>query len=124
MVDPDRIRSRFPMVTAINSDLSAEGISLLILAVRKERRGFIREIARELTESGLIAGFKFVVFVDSPVDVHYLSDVAWIAANNLDPRRDCFILRANGVEFAPSSSTEHANRVRWTIFPAIGQTSL
>jgi 4-hydroxy-3-polyprenylbenzoate decarboxylase len=90
LVDSGRIRSRFPMVTAINGDLSAEGISLLILAVRKERRGFIREIARELPESGLIAGFKFVVFVDSPVDVHRLSDVAWIAANNLDPRRDCF----------------------------------
>lgn len=90
MVDPDRIRSRFPMVTAINSDLSAEGISLLILAVRKEQRGFIREIAQELPEAGLISGFKFVVFVDSPVDVHHLPDVAWIVANNLDPIRDCF----------------------------------
>jgi 4-hydroxy-3-polyprenylbenzoate decarboxylase len=89
-IDTNRIHSRFPEITAINSQLPESGISLLIMAIRKERRNHIREITRELINSGLIQGYKFVVFIDSPTDVNNLRDIAWIAANNLDPLRDCF----------------------------------
>ena len=92
--DIERIRSRFPQVTAINSDLAAAGISLLILAVRKDRRNQLREITREMVNNGFISGYRFVVFVDAPVDVFNLKDVAWISANNLDPMRDCFYIES------------------------------
>jgi 4-hydroxy-3-polyprenylbenzoate decarboxylase len=89
-IDSGRIRSRFPEITGINSDLPAEGISLLILAIRKDRRNHLREVSKELLTGRLAGGFKFVVFIDSPLDVQRLGDVTWITANNLDPLRDCF----------------------------------
>lgn len=92
-----RILSRFPEVKEVNGSLLEEGISLLVLSIKKEQRGFVRSLARELLESELIAGIKFVVVVDAPVDVFCLSDVTWIAANNLDPVRDCFFVERNGM---------------------------
>ncbi len=98
-IDTNRIHSRFPEITAINSQLPSAGISVLLLAIRKEKRNHVREITRELTNSGLVNGYKFVVFIDSPGDVNNLHDVTWLAANNLDPLRDCFTVETGAGKY-------------------------
>ena len=47
-----------------------------------------------MIENNLIAGIKFVLFVDTNVDVEKLYSTFWIAANNIDPMRDSKILNS------------------------------
>jgi len=84
------ILEQFPEVIEINDTFLGEGISLGILSVKKNRIGHIREISREFIRQGLIREIKFLLFLDSGVDIHSAADVAWISANNIDPMRDCY----------------------------------
>src|SRR5438067_11932192 len=51
---------------------------------------------------GLMALAKTIVVVSDHVDVHDLSEVAWRATGNIDPRRDLMILEG------PMDDLDHA----------------
>ncbi len=92
--------SRFPEISAMNDDLWQSGISLVILAVKKEKRQHLRNLANDLLVQGLLKQVKFILFVDDVLDINSLSQVVWISANNIDPLRDCFYIdREPGVKF-------------------------
>jgi len=94
--DSQEIQTEFPEIKNINSALLAEGISVIILSVLKSRRQHIRSLAATVLQNEWIRNVKFIVFVDSLVDVTNFSDVVWITSNNIDPVRDCiFIKREN-----------------------------
>jgi 4-hydroxy-3-polyprenylbenzoate decarboxylase len=100
LVQDASIKEVFPEVTAMRSDLLEEGISLVIVAVKKARKHHVRQIAADLLEKSLVQDVKFILFVDDLVDISSLSQVAWISANNIDPMRDCFYIdHAPGVKF-------------------------
>ena len=69
------------------------GISLLVLGIRKTRPGQIRETGKKIIREKLLQNMKFVLFMDEGIDLSRLSDIAWIAANNIDPERDCFTVQ-------------------------------
>ncbi|HTX87895.1 MAG TPA: menaquinone biosynthesis decarboxylase [Bacteroidales bacterium] len=87
------VRKWIPEVGEIKDLQPGEGISLVILGIRKSRKGLIREAADTLWKSGTLGGTKFVLFVDEGVCRLPSGDIAWIAANHLDPERDCFVIQ-------------------------------
>ena len=89
-IDEKGIMSAIPAITSANSNLIQEGISAVILAVRKTRPAEIRDIAKQINETGLIRNVSFIIFADSILDIQNLSTFSWVVANNLDPMRDCF----------------------------------
>ena len=89
-IDEKGIMSAIPAITSANSNLIQEGISAVILAVRKTRPAEIRDIAKQINETGLIRNVSFIIFEDSILDIQNLSTLSWVVANNLDPMRDCF----------------------------------
>ncbi|MFH1160701.1 MAG: menaquinone biosynthesis decarboxylase [bacterium] len=95
-IDKDKIGLRFPEITGINDTLLNEGISVVIIAFRKALQNHCRMLAKSLADEQLLKEVRFVVFVDQPVDPMHVSSVVWLAANNLDPVRDCFILEQTG----------------------------
>jgi len=88
--DEKGILLAIPAITSANITLIPEGISVVILAVQKTRPYEVREIARQINETGLIRNVSFIIFVDAWLEVHNLSALSWVVANNLDPMRDCF----------------------------------
>jgi 4-hydroxy-3-polyprenylbenzoate decarboxylase len=84
------LQEKFPEVVAVNDTFLAEGISFVVLSVKKNRISHIREISTEFMKQSLLRDIKFLLFLDSGVDIHSPADIAWIAANNIDPMRDCF----------------------------------
>jgi len=84
------ILGHFPEIKGINPELPGDGISAIILAVRKTGKDAIRRLARELLSRGYIRHVKFLVFVDEAAGELPLPDIVWISANNIDPARDCF----------------------------------
>jgi 4-hydroxy-3-polyprenylbenzoate decarboxylase len=112
MIDKKTILKKFPEVTAINDSLPMEGISLVLFSVKKTRKNQVREISSEILRSGFVTGIKFLLFMDTGIDLYAYSDVAWIAANNMDPMRDCFHVTAKeGVPF-PVLSLDGTRKTR------------
>jgi 4-hydroxy-3-polyprenylbenzoate decarboxylase len=89
-MDVPAIREKFPEVTDINDTFLADGIFLVVIAVKKNRENHIRELSDGIFTNDLAVNIKFLLFLDSSADIHSPSDIAWIAANNIDPERDCF----------------------------------
>jgi 4-hydroxy-3-polyprenylbenzoate decarboxylase len=76
-------------ISAINASFINNG--LLILAVDKAISKQVRNFHAILINKNILNGLQFVVYVDQLVDVNNMADVAWLAANNCDPQRDCFV---------------------------------
>jgi 4-hydroxy-3-polyprenylbenzoate decarboxylase len=95
LVDNSYLKKEFPEIDKINDSLAAQGISVLVLAVNKSRPGQIKEISRKSLQQNGIRGFKFILFLDSNVDIFNIHDVVWVCGNNIDPMRDCFFVMGN-----------------------------
>jgi 4-hydroxy-3-polyprenylbenzoate decarboxylase len=86
------IRMVLPEVVDMN--MPAEGVfhNLVIVSIRKRYPGQARKVMYALWGLGLLMLAKTIVVVSEHVDVHNLSEVAWRATGNIDPKRDVVIL--------------------------------
>jgi len=86
------IKLMLPEVVDMN--MPAEGIfhNLVIVSIRKRYPGQARKVMTALWGMGLMMLAKTIVVVSEHVDVHDLSEVAWRATGNIDPRRDLVVL--------------------------------
>ncbi|WP_315824558.1 UbiD family decarboxylase domain-containing protein [Paraflavitalea speifideaquila] len=82
------ILSQFPEIHSINTGLLALDIPCLVVSVKKERKGHVRELHQQLCQSHVIEGIKMVLYVEHTVDANDLPVALWRFCNNLDPRRD------------------------------------
>ncbi len=96
------IRMMLPEVVDVN--MPAEGVfhNLVIVSIRKRYPGHARKVMTALWGLGLMALAKTIVVVSEHVNVHDLSEVAWRATGNIDPRRDLMILEG------PMDDLDHA----------------
>jgi 4-hydroxy-3-polyprenylbenzoate decarboxylase len=96
------IRLMLPEVVDLN--MPAEGVfhNLVIVSIRKRYPGQARKVMQALWGMGLMMLAKTIVVVSEHVDVHDLSEVAWRATGNIDPRRDLVILEG------PMDDLDHA----------------
>jgi 4-hydroxy-3-polyprenylbenzoate decarboxylase len=85
------LRARWPEISGVNLRLLAEQIPCLILSVRKDRPGHIRELHESLCGLDVMEGIKMILYVEHTVDASDLAVALWRFCNNLDPRRDHFL---------------------------------
>ncbi|WP_322801364.1 menaquinone biosynthesis decarboxylase [Thermoflexus sp.] len=100
------IRLFLPEVVDYN--MPAEGVfhNLVIVSIRKRFPGHARKVIFGLWGLGLLSLAKCIVVVDSWVDVHNLSEVAWQALGNVDWKRDVVIVEG------PVDHLDHAAPLR------------
>ncbi len=96
------VRLMLPEVVDMN--MPAEGVfhNLVIVSIRKRYPGQARKVMTALWGMGLMMLAKTIVVVSDHVNVHDLSEVAWRATGNIDPRRDLVILEG------PMDDLDHA----------------
>jgi 4-hydroxy-3-polyprenylbenzoate decarboxylase len=96
------IRLMLPEVVDMN--MPAEGIfhNLVIVSIKKRYPGQARKVMTALWGMGLMMLAKTIVVVSEHVNVHDLSEVAWRATGNIDPRRDLMIIEG------PMDDLDHA----------------
>ena len=96
------IRMVLPEVVDIN--MPAEGIfqNLVIVAIKKRYPGQARKVMYALWGMGLMMLAKSIIVVSEHVNVHDLSEVAWRATGNMDPKRDLVIVEG------PMDDLDHA----------------
>jgi len=69
----------------MNAGFLANDISLVIIGLKKTGHDPVRKLAGKILNGGYISNVRFLLFTDDTVDVEALHQVAWIAANNIDP---------------------------------------
>jgi len=96
------MRLMLPEIVDVN--MPAEGVfhNLVIVAIRKRYPGHARKVMQALWGMGLMMLAKTIVVVSEHVNVHDLSEVAWRATGNIDPKRDLVILEG------PMDDLDHA----------------
>ena len=82
------VQNRFNEITAINYSLLSKGIPVLLVSIRKTRKGQFRELHPALCSMKELAGIKMILYVEDSVNVHDLPVALWRFCNNLDPKRD------------------------------------
>jgi 4-hydroxy-3-polyprenylbenzoate decarboxylase len=82
------LESKFPEITAVNISLLKKEIPCLIISVRKNRKGHIKELHQQLCELKEMDGIKMILYVEHTVDANDLPTALWRFCNNLDPKRD------------------------------------
>jgi 4-hydroxy-3-polyprenylbenzoate decarboxylase len=88
----------------VDVNMPAEGVfhNLVIVSIRKRYPGQARKVMTALWGMGLMMLAKTIVVVGEHVNVHDLSEVAWRATGNIDPKRDLMILEG------PMDDLDHA----------------
>ncbi|MBL4715992.1 MAG: UbiD family decarboxylase, partial [Bacteroidia bacterium] len=93
-IDEQAIKAQFPGVLEINDKLLKENISCLIISVEKNRKNHIRELNASLFGLEEFKSIKIIIFMEHTLDVFDVADVIWRFTNNIDPRRDSFVVPA------------------------------
>ena len=89
----------FPEIAGANLSLLKQDIPCIVLAVKKQRPGHIRELHGQLVKLPAMEGVKMIFYVEHTVDAGDLAIALWRFCNNLDPRRDHFLTTtASGIE--------------------------
>ncbi|MDQ6843278.1 MAG: menaquinone biosynthesis decarboxylase [Bacteroidota bacterium] len=87
------VMQKFDEVKYLNSSLLEKGIPCLIISVKKNRKEHVKELHNSLCEMEWISGIKMILYVEHTVNANDLTTALWRFCNNLDPRRDHFIVK-------------------------------
>lgn len=87
------LRQILPEIQDLNLPLEGVFHNCAIISINKSYPGHANKIINAVWGLGQMMFTKFVIVVDSDVDVHDLSTVSWKIFNNTDPSRDCTITK-------------------------------
>jgi 4-hydroxy-3-polyprenylbenzoate decarboxylase len=65
----------------------------LIISIKKDKRNHVKELHESILKMKDIEGIKMILYVEHTVDANDLTVSLWRFCNNLDPRRDHFIVK-------------------------------
>ena len=90
----EAIQRNFPEIKGFNTSLVERQIPCLIVSIQKNRRGHIKELHQQICELRETEGIKMILYVEHTVNAHDLTTSLWRFCNNLDPKRDHFLVQS------------------------------
>jgi len=90
------LKSRFSEIKTVKTSLLKREIPCLIISVKKNRKGHIRELHEQMCKLAELEGVKIIMYVEHTVDANDLPTALWRFCNNLDPKRDNILYKAQG----------------------------
>jgi len=87
----DLLKPIFPEIKEINASLLVKDIPCLVISVRKDRKGHIKELHEKICALPELEGVKIILYVEHTVDANDLPVALWRFCNNLDPKRDNYL---------------------------------
>ena len=82
------LRVTLPEIVDMNLPVHGVFHNLAIVAIKKEYPAHARKVMHALWGLGQMMFTKTLLVVDHNVNVHDLSEVAWVVGNHIDPKRD------------------------------------
>lgn len=90
------LKDRFDEIHDINVSLLKKQIPCLIISVKKNRKGHVRDLHERICNLGEMRNIKMILYVEHTVDVNDLPTALWRFCNNLDPKRDHVLYKKQG----------------------------
>ena len=87
------LKDKFSEIHHVNTSLLKHQIPCLIVSVKKNRKGHIKDLHEQICLVNEIAGVKMILYVEHTVDANDLPTALWRLCNNLDPKRDSHICK-------------------------------
>ncbi|HJW17655.1 MAG TPA: menaquinone biosynthesis decarboxylase [Flavisolibacter sp.] len=87
------IADKFDEVQAVNTSLLKKDIPVLVISVRKSKKGQVRELHQQLCQAPEMEAVKMVLYVEHTVNANDLTVALWRFCNNLDPKRDSTLVQ-------------------------------
>ena len=88
----DQLLKSFSEINEVNIGLLKKEIPCIIISVKKNRVGHIKELHSQICSSiANIEKIKMILYVEHTVDPNDLTTALWRFCNNLDPKRDNFL---------------------------------
>ncbi|MBS1599930.1 MAG: menaquinone biosynthesis decarboxylase [Bacteroidetes bacterium] len=85
---------KFEEIKSVNTSLLLQDIPCLLISVKKNRKGHIRELHQNICSTvPSMNTIKMILYVEHTVDANDLTTALWRFCNNLDPRRDSILYR-------------------------------
>ncbi len=106
------LKVNFPEIKAINASLLSLDIPCIFIAVEKTRKNHIRELNEQLFVLEEFEHIKMILYVEHTVDVNDIPDALWRFCNNLDPKRDSFLIAHNPPKESATWQTQPSEGVR------------
>lgn len=94
----ENIKAQFPEIKDINDSLLKENISLVFVSVEKTRKGQIAALSNGLFQLPDFKNVKIVIFLEHTIDISDMADAVWRFSNNVDPKRDAFVISVDSQE--------------------------
>ena len=85
------LQETFSEIHEINDTLLEQGISLVFISIKKNRKNHVRELGDKIFNFEFLTDVKIIIFLEHTLDVHDIADSVWRFANNADPKRDHFL---------------------------------
>ncbi|HVM88141.1 MAG TPA: menaquinone biosynthesis decarboxylase [Puia sp.] len=93
------LKNKFSEICEVNASLLQKEIPCIILSVKKNRPGHIRELHRQICGSFVeILNIKMILYVEYSVNPKDLATALWRFCNNLDPKRDHIIAYSDVID--------------------------
>ena len=86
--DNRSLLEKFSEIKKVNSSLLKKEIPCLIISVKKNRKGHIKELHEQICSLEDSKGIKMILYVEHTVNANDLPTALWRFCNNLDPKRD------------------------------------
>lgn len=91
--DKESIQADHPAIEQLYTGLLEDGISILLVGIRKTEKGQVKRLGRALASRPELSGVKVFLFLDSGMDLSYVGDAFWRFCNNTDVKRDSLIIQ-------------------------------
>lgn len=88
------IKNKFPEIAGINDSLLQQDISVVFILVKKNRKNHVKELNEQLFAMDEFKNIKIIIYVEHNVNSSDTADVIWRFANNIDPKRDSYVVEA------------------------------
>lgn len=92
----EALKQKFPEIKEVNSSLLDIGINVVLMTVSKSRTGHVKELNEQLFSEPSFSTVKFILYLEEKANANDLKDAIWRFANNLDPRRDSYVIQDLG----------------------------
>jgi 4-hydroxy-3-polyprenylbenzoate decarboxylase len=87
------IADKFDEVHAVNTSLLKKDIPVLVISVKKSKKGQVRDLHQQLCQAPEMEAVKIVLYVEHTVNANDLTVALWRFCNNLDPKRDSTLVQ-------------------------------
>lgn len=90
VVEMQAVVNGFSELKSLNCRLAEIGVPVVFVAIEKNRKGHVEEMAKTLLSESAFSQVKVLIFLEHTMDIQDVADAVWRFSNNVDPRRDHF----------------------------------